>query len=95
MHALTDYIRYYDNALPTEFCRQLVAGFEQMSGSQLVNGKGVRPGLESSRWTELNMSRYADSAMKEFFADSTVRPDRGSGDEALLRQSGRWLPAPF
>jgi len=67
MHALTDYIRYYDNALPTEFCRQLVAGFEQMSGSQLVNGKGVRPGLESSRWTELNMSRYADSAMKEFF----------------------------
>lgn len=66
-HALKDYIRWYDNALPAPFCDQLVQGFEQMSQEHVQNGKGVRGGLDQSRWTELNMSRFADPAMKGFF----------------------------
>ena len=65
--SLTDYVRWYDDALPMDFCDRLVAGFEQMTAAQSVNGQGVRPGLEGSRWTELNMSLYADVAMKEYF----------------------------
>ena len=38
MHALTDYIRYYDNALPTEFCRQGVVVIPDVV-SQCVHGE--------------------------------------------------------
>jgi len=62
-----DYVRWYDDALPSEFCAQLVDGFQKMTQAHVVNGRGVRAGLESSRWTELNMSRYADAGMKGFF----------------------------
>jgi prolyl 4-hydroxylase len=73
MHALSDYIRYYDNALPADFCKRMVDAFEQMRDAHVVNGQGVRAGLEKSRWTELNMSRYADDAMKGFFFDQIER----------------------
>lgn len=65
--AVRDYVRWYDSALPADFCAQLVAGFESMSPVHVVNGRGVRAGLESSRWTELNMSLYADAGMQGFF----------------------------
>ncbi len=67
LSALSHYVRWYDNALPAEFCRGLIAGFEQMSSAQVENGRGVRAGLEASHWTELNLSQYADEAMKGFF----------------------------
>ena len=71
--AVKDYVRWYDDALPSDFCVQLIAGFEQMSSVHVVNGRGVRAGLEGSRWTELNMSRYADAGMKGFFLSQIDR----------------------
>jgi hypothetical protein len=71
--AVRDYVRWYDNALPAEFCAQLISGFQQMSGAHVVNGRGVRAGLDSSRWTELNMSRYADAGMQGFFLSQIDR----------------------
>ena len=64
---LRHYVRWYDNVLPAELCDGLVAGFEQMHEAQEVNGSGIRPGLDGSKWTEINLTRLADSAMKGFF----------------------------
>ena len=64
---LRHYVRWYDEALPTGLCDGLVSGFEQMQDAHVVNGRGVRAGLEGSKWTELNLSRLADAAMKGYF----------------------------
>lgn len=67
MKALADYIRVYDDALTPDFCAQLVAGFEQMADSQRRNGRGIRPGLDNSAWTEMNIGAFADKAFLGFF----------------------------
>ena len=67
MKALADYIRVYDDALAPDFCAQLVAGFEQMADSQRRNGRGIRPGLDNSAWTEMNIGAFADKAFLGFF----------------------------
>jgi hypothetical protein len=67
MNALEHYIRVYDDALEPGFCANLIAGFEQMSELQRQNGKGIRPGLENSAWTEMNVGRLADKAFLGFF----------------------------
>jgi prolyl 4-hydroxylase len=45
----------------------LVTSFEQSVPWQTDNGRGKRPGLEQSAWTQLNASRLADAAFKGFF----------------------------
>ncbi len=67
MHALKDYIRVYDNALEEGFCANLVAGFENMTQLQRPNGRGIRPGLDNSAWTEMNIGALADKAFLGFF----------------------------
>jgi prolyl 4-hydroxylase len=64
---LRDFIRVYDEVLPATLCEGLINGFEQMRDAQVENGRGVRGGLEGSRWTELNLSLFADAAMKGYF----------------------------
>lgn len=67
MRALSDYIRVYDDALPTAFCDRLVTAFEQTVEAQIRNGRGVRAGLEDSAWTELDIGGLADEAFRGFF----------------------------
>ena len=67
MHALADYIRVYDDALPVGFCEQLIAGFENTKQLQKRNGRGVREGLELSSWMELDVGAHADKAFIGFF----------------------------
>jgi len=64
---LRDYVRYYDDALPKEFCAQLVQNFEQATHLQMPHGKGHQAGLDSSGWTELDVGRVADAAFMGFF----------------------------
>jgi prolyl 4-hydroxylase len=59
---LPHYVRVYDNHLDPELCRQMIASFDGLQRFQVVNGRGVRRGLEDSAWTELNVSRLADEA---------------------------------
>lgn len=90
MKALADYIRTYDDALPAAFCRQLIDGFEASPQFQAPNGKGYRPALEGSRWTELNLTRLADAAFLGFFMTRI--------EEALARYNadlGLSLPVPY
>ncbi len=67
MKALADYIRTYDDALPTPFCRQLIDAFEASPQFQNANGRGVHAALAESRWTEINLSQLADPAFMGFF----------------------------
>jgi hypothetical protein len=61
------YVRFYDEALPREFCAQLVANFENAAHLQVPHGKGHQAGLDLSGWTELNVGRVADAAFLGFF----------------------------
>lgn len=65
--SLRRFVRWYDNALPRELCDGLVAGFEQSQHLHVRNGAGVRPGLDGSGWTELDIGPLADAAMKGYF----------------------------
>jgi hypothetical protein len=86
---LRRYIRWFDAALPPALCAGLIKGFEQMQSAQILNGRGLREGLENSAWTEINLSKLADSAMKGFFM--------AQQDEYMARyneQVGLGLPVP-
>jgi hypothetical protein len=65
--ALSDYVVWFDGALEPQFCAQLIQSFERTAHLQTTNGRSVRPGLERSGWTELNVSRLADDGFKGFF----------------------------
>ena len=67
MKALADFVRTYDGALDADFCARLISGFEQTVELQSRNGRGVRPGLEHSAWTEMDVGRLADKAFLGFF----------------------------
>ena len=90
MKALTDYIQTFDDALPEDFCRKLIDGFEDSSGFQEPNGRGYRPGLDDSRWTELNLNRLADPAFLGFFL-TRIEEYLGRYNERL----GLTIPVPF
>jgi len=77
---LSHFLRVYDNDLQPELCRRMLASFAGLSRFQVMNGRGVRPGLDHSAWTELNVSRLADDAFIESF--------RRHLDAALARYNG-------
>jgi len=64
---LRSYVCWFDGALDREFCAQLVSSFEQSVHLQVPNGAGHRAGLESSSWTEINLTPHADEAFRGFF----------------------------
>ncbi|MBO9665178.1 2OG-Fe(II) oxygenase [Dokdonella sp.] len=73
VRSLSDYVVCFDGALEQEFCAQLIASFQQMAHLHTRNGRGVRPALERSGWTELNVSRLADEGFKGFFLQQIDR----------------------
>lgn len=64
---LLHYIRTYDHSLPAEMCGRLIESFNSLSRFQQRNGRGVRPGLDDSAWTELDVSRLSDAGFLGFF----------------------------
>lgn len=56
MTDLQHYIRTYDQALPANFCRQVVELFERDTHKQKRNGGNVRAGLEESSWLEMDLT---------------------------------------
>lgn len=60
-------IQVFDDALPRDFCAQMVQSFDGMRQFHVPNGRGVRRGFEASAWTELNISPLADAGFKGFF----------------------------
>lgn len=66
-HDLRHYIRTYDHSLPAEMCAKLVESFNLLERFQQRNGRGVRPGLDDSAWTEMDVSRLSDAGFLAFF----------------------------
>jgi prolyl 4-hydroxylase len=86
---LPHYVRVYDNQLERSLCRRMLESFEGLARFQVVNGRGVRRGLEDSAWTELNVSRLADQA---FAQDFRRRID--AAFEQYNRDIGLTIPLP-
>ena len=61
------YVRFYDNALPADFCAQMVQAFESSKHLQSPHGRGHQAGLDNSAWVEMNVTRFADTAFLGFF----------------------------
>jgi len=64
---LRSYVQTFDTALPVDFCRQLIASFNQTTERHVVRNPGWRAGLDASSWTELDVSALADAAFKGYF----------------------------
>lgn len=69
MRELSNYIRTYDDALPAEFCAQLVVEFHRQPLLQTRNGAGVRPALENSAWNEFDLGAHTDVRTRAAFVD--------------------------
>lgn len=67
LNRLDTYVRTYDHALPAALCRQMMDSFNALSRFHKTNGRGVRAGLETSGWTELNVTRFSDGEFLGMF----------------------------
>lgn len=65
---LRDYVRWYDDALPAEFCESMVEAFNRAQDRHVERMRGWRKGLEDSAWTELDITPLADESLKTFFS---------------------------
>ncbi len=98
---LRHYVRVYDGSLEPALCARMIDSFAQLSRFHQVNGREVRRGLEASAWTELNVTRLADSAFLDSFrrtivaalarynADVGLRiavPDSGTTSDLVIKQ---------
>jgi len=64
---LLSYVQWFDDALPREFCAQLIDSFHSMGQFHGAGGLQLRSSLADSAWTELNVTPHADDAFKGFF----------------------------
>ncbi len=62
-----NYVQWFDAALPTEFCAQMITSFHQMSQFQSENGRSRQSALDQSAWVELNIQPHVDEAFMGFF----------------------------
>ena len=67
IHDLRRYIRWYDQALAPELCSQMLESFHRLSRFHTRNGRGIRPGLDGSAWTELDITPLSDEGFQRFF----------------------------
>jgi prolyl 4-hydroxylase len=70
---LARFVQVFDTAIDLGLCAQMIASFEQLAQFHARNGRGVLTQLEDSAWTELNVSRNADAALKDFFRAQVFR----------------------
>jgi hypothetical protein len=67
VHDVRSYVQWFDAAFEPAFCAQLIESFERSPQLQVRNGAGFRAGLETSSWTEINLTPHADQAFLGFF----------------------------
>ncbi|HET9835087.1 MAG TPA: 2OG-Fe(II) oxygenase [Rhodanobacteraceae bacterium] len=66
---LTRYVQWFDGALGPEFCRRTIESFDQLAQFQMRNSRGAINALQSSAWTELNVSKVADASFENAFRE--------------------------
>lgn len=70
---LARFVQVFDAAIDPGLCVQMIDSFEQLAQFHARNGRGVLTQLDDSAWTELNVSRNADAALKDFFRAQVFR----------------------
>jgi hypothetical protein len=70
---LARYVQWFDDALDSNFCKQMVESFDQLAQFQTRGGRDTGNALQSSAWTELNVSRVADSSFESVFKEQVFR----------------------
>lgn len=73
MRSLADYIVTWDGALAPAVCERIIATYHELSRFHQPNGAGVRPGLDDSAWTELDVSAHADQAFNRYIEGEVLR----------------------
>ncbi len=83
MLSLDHFVRTYDQPGPPTWCAELIERFEQLQRFQQANGAGIRPGLEQSAWTELDIGRIADADFRakinQFIVESFIQYNKDLG----------------
>lgn len=64
---LARYVQWFDGALEPDCCRRMIESFDQLARFQMRNSRGAIKALQSSAWTELNVSKVADSSFESLF----------------------------
>jgi len=73
MLELKDYVVTWDDTLVPGFCDSVIRTYQALQDRQQRNGRDVRPGLEDSAWTELNVTDVADDAFKGYIEGEVLR----------------------
>lgn len=69
---LARYVQWFDNALQPEFCQRMIDAFQELDRFQTRNGRGAMTALQSSAWTELNVSKVADASFETLFREQVL-----------------------
>lgn len=70
---LVRFVQVYDGALEPGFCERVIQSFGRLQQFHSRNGNGAMRQLDSSAWTELNVSRASDKSMEAYFRDQAAR----------------------
>lgn len=73
MTELTDFVRWYDGAFAEGLCDSMINAFEQHEEYQILNGREVKPGLEGSQWTEMDLGKLSKAGFQDFIVDNIKR----------------------
>jgi len=66
---LARYVQWFDGALDPDLCRRMIDSFDQLARFQMRNSRGAIKALQSSAWTELNVSKVADASFEALFRE--------------------------
>jgi len=66
---LAGYVQWFDGALDPDLCRRMIESFDQLARFQMRNSRGAIKALQSSAWTELNVSKVADASFEALFRE--------------------------
>ncbi len=66
---LARYVQWFDGALDPDLCRRMIESFDQLARFQMRNSRGAIKALQSSAWTELNVSKVADASFEALFRE--------------------------
>ena len=64
---LAHFVRCYDGDLDAGLCARMIDSFAGLQRFHQPNGRGVRPELADSAWTEVNVTRLSEPTLQDFF----------------------------
>lgn len=71
--SLDRFVQTYDGALDPGLCTKMIESFHALERFQRANGRGVREGLDDSRWTELDITPLSDPGFRAMLFENMRR----------------------